>query len=170
MLNLPLFLKCRKNASASRGVSLLVFSAFAAGWVLFFIFGAKLFENAAFDFSISHFSIALSLSFICLMLSAFSQLGLVLASVCDAVLEFLICGFAYYKLGQFSSEGLSMLCIELFALIILAMLLSQRAALSSARLLSSGMRDTKLRRELLLNTAVFSVLSLILVIICLKAL
>lgn len=171
MLNLLINLKkCRNSDNKSTG-SLLVFMAFIAGSVLFWLLGAELYISDIFDFSLKNFCVAFSATILLIALSSFSQLGPIQIAVGDAAFEFVVCCFALSELNQcITFKSVLSLCLKIFAIIFFAMLLSQRANTSSIHILSKVTSDKKLLNDFLVNLAIIICLILILLIICLNAL
>lgn len=170
MLNLLINLKKYRNSANESAGSLLVFSGFVAGSVLFWLFGAELYNSGIIDFSIRNFCIAFSVALLFVMLSAFSQLGPVQIAVGDAAFEFIVCCFAFSGLSDFMTlKSVSVLCLKLFVIILFSMFISQKANSSSIRLLSSLKSNKKNLGCFLINLAILICLILILLIICLNA-
>lgn len=170
MLNLLINLKKCRYSGTDIGGNALVLLSFIAGSVLFWLFGIEAYKSGILAFSDKSFCIAFAAAFVLIVLSAFSQLGPVQVAVSDALLEFLISFFALSKLLQGTDiNSVSLLCLQIFAIIMIAMLFSLRALKASVNILRKTVSDKKYAAEFAVNIFILISLLIISLIICLNA-
>lgn len=170
MLNLLIDLKNTKYSVKNSTSIWIVFSAFCAGAVLFWLCGKELVSTATFELSERNFCIAFTSVFGVLFLAAFSQLGMLLTAAADAAFEFLTVCFAYSNLSvRADARTVLNLCMQIFLITVLSMLFSQRAIYVSGRLFARSTADKKSVAEFIANFVLFLASFLILLTICLYA-
>ena len=170
MLNLLINLKNTRYSEKNSSAVWLVFSAFLAGAILFWLCGKEFFAAVPSALSDRNFCIAFTAVFAALFLAAFSQLGILMTAAADAVFEFLIACFAFSKLSHNADAGsIFSLCLQIFLIIMLYMLFSQRAITASVRLFAKSTEDKKSVTEFIANFLLFLAAFLVLLITCLYA-
>ena len=170
MLNLLIDLKNTKYSVKNSTSIWIVFSAFCAGAVLFWLCGKEGFSAVPFEPSERNFCIAFTSVFGVLLLAAFSQLGILLTAAADAAFEFLAACFAFSHLTvRADARTVLNLCLQIFLITVLSMLFSQRAIYVSGRLFAKTIEDKKAVAEFVGNIILFLAAFLILLVICLYA-
>ena len=170
MLNLLVNLKNTNNSVKNSTSIWIVFSAFCAGAVLFWLCGKELISAIPVELSERNFFFAFTSVFCVLFLAAFSQLGMLLAAAADAAFEFLTVCFAFSHLAvRADARTVLYLCLQIFLITVLSMLFSQKAIYVSSRLFAKSIADKKSAAEFIGNFVLFLAAFLILLIICLYA-
>lgn len=173
VLNLLANLKSGRYFKSSAKYCGLVFVSFVIGAALFYFYGTAAYSCFESNFSNSLFSVAYIVLFALLILSAFSQFGLISVAAVDIAFGFLALLFAFESTLGFSGgariKSAIALGLQEFILIFLSMLFSQRAAVISTELLRRTTNDRKFFGALSANLFLFLAFFALLIFICITA-
>lgn len=168
-MNLLAKLKNGRHFKKSRRSTGIVLISLLVGAFLFRFYGIAAYSYVENYISDSHFVIAYTVVFALLMLSAFSQIGTLLVILVDAAFEFFLVLYSCAHTSVFSVKSVSLLALQVFAIILFTMFFSERAFALSAELAGRTVSDKKYFASVTANLILFFAFLAAFVIICFTA-